>query len=267
MSRTIAEIQAEINTTLLTNFPTLTTSSVAQWRILTYSVAVAIYYVELMFESLTEELDNIADYSAAGTEDWYIQKVLAFQNGHELLYDPDTSALYYETDDEDSRIIKMVTVSENEKTIAFKVAKQKDDGTLEPLGSSEYINFTNYMNAIKFVGIPFTVTSLNADEIYYEATIYYDPRYVVSTLEEQIKEADDNLRVNTSFGTYFYKSQLQDAWLRVAGVQAVEMESVQIKSAGTDYRDATAVEELESGYFNIDYGSCVLTFVSTAYDS
>ncbi len=263
MSRTISEIQTEINTSLISKFPTLSTSTVAQWLLLTYAVAVAIYYVELMFESLTTEMDTLADYSAAGTTDWYINKVLDFQNGHELLYNSETSALYYETNDDDAKIIKMVTVSENEKTVALKVAKQADDGTFEPLSSSEYINFTNYMNAIKFVGIPFTITSLNADQIYYEAKIYYDPRYVVSQLEDAITAADETLRLNTAFGSTFYKSQLQDAWLRVTGIKAVDMLELKIKSATTDYRTATAVEELESGYFNVDYDNCVLTFIST----
>ncbi len=197
MSKTITEIQTEINDTLLLSFPTLSTSTVAQWRLLTYAVAVAMHYILLMYDSLTEELDEIADSSAAGTSDWYVKKILEFQDGHELLYNEETSELYYEQDDEDARIIKRAVVSDSNGVVAIKVAKQSDDGSLEPLGSSEYVNFTSYMNAIKFVGIPYTIVSNNADEVYYKAIIYYDTRYMISELEELIKAADEELRTSS----------------------------------------------------------------------
>lgn len=114
MARTINEIQNEIITSLNGKKDiSLSTSKVAEWRLWTYVIAVAIHSFELILDVFKSEVDTQTNKITPGTVRWYAEMCYRFQNGHELLFDENTAMLYYQTNDPDAQIIKVVAIREN----------------------------------------------------------------------------------------------------------------------------------------------------------
>ncbi len=112
MARTINDIQQSIITDLKANFPNLSVSKFAEWRLWTYMVAAAIHAFEVILDLFRQEVDDLTTKITAGTKLWYAEMCYRFQNGHTLVFDKATSQFYYEQDDPDSRIVKVVAVNE-----------------------------------------------------------------------------------------------------------------------------------------------------------
>lgn len=130
MARTINDIQQSIITDLKANFPNLSVSKFAEWRLWTYMVAAAIHAFEVILDLFRQEVDDLTTKITAGTKLWYAEMCYRFQNGHTLVFDKATSQFYYEQDDPDSRIVKVVAVNEGYKTVSIRVAKPIPRGRL-----------------------------------------------------------------------------------------------------------------------------------------
>ncbi|MEG1464808.1 MAG: hypothetical protein RSC11_07920, partial [Mucinivorans sp.] len=111
MARKIKEIHEVMVVELLAGHPTLSTSAVAEWRLLTWVVAVAIHTFEVVLDMFRAQIDAVADKITPGTVRWYVEQCKRFQNGHELKFDPQTAQLYYEHDDPSARIVSVVAVT------------------------------------------------------------------------------------------------------------------------------------------------------------
>ena len=107
MARTINEIQAGIVSELEAGTEVkLSTSKVAEWRLWTWVVATAIHTFEVILDLFRKEVQEKTDKITPGTVRWYGEQCLRFQNGHKLLFDKKTAALYYAEDDPAARIVK-----------------------------------------------------------------------------------------------------------------------------------------------------------------
>jgi len=137
MARTINDIQQSIITDLQTYFPKLSTSKVAEWRLWTYVVAAAIHAFEIILDLFRQEVDELTAKITPGTKLWYAEMCYRFQNGHTLVFDKNTAQFYYEQDDPDSRIVKVVAVNEVYKMISIRVAKTDGEGRIVPLDDNE----------------------------------------------------------------------------------------------------------------------------------
>ena len=140
MARTINDIQQSIITDLQTYFPKLSTSKVAEWRLWTYVVAAAIHAFEIILDLFRQEVDELTTKITPGTKLWYAEMCYRFQNGHTLVFDKNTAQFYYEQDDPDSRIVKVVAVNEAYKMISIRVAKTDGEGRIIPLDDSERLH-------------------------------------------------------------------------------------------------------------------------------
>lgn len=138
MARTINEIQNEIITSLNGKKDiSLSTSKVAEWRLWTYIIAVAIHSFELILDVFKSEIDTLTNKITPGTVRWYAEMCYRFQNGHELLFDENTAMLYYQTNDPDAQIIKVVAIRENKNMLTIKAAKKNSSGKIVPLDVDE----------------------------------------------------------------------------------------------------------------------------------
>lgn len=162
MARTINDIQQSIITDLQTYFPKLSTSKVAEWRLWTYVVAAAIHAFEIILDLFRQEVDELTAKITPGTKLWYAEMCYRFQNGHTLVFDKNTAQFYYEQDDPDSRIVKVVAVNEVYKMISIRVAKTDGEGRIIPLDDSERRNLADYIDTIHTTGIPTTIVSTTA---------------------------------------------------------------------------------------------------------
>ena len=190
MSRSIGQIQEEIlslksATSALQPLDILTDqeqpqaqsgSKVAQWRLMVWVVAVAIWSMEKLFDVFRAEIDRRIAETRPHTKGWYRQKALQFQKGY-TLHRKD----YYDVVDESAKIIKYASVRKlilsGRGTLLIKVVKADGDN-LTPLTASERLSFAAYMDEVADLGTFIKVVSLPADKLVIEADVYYDPQLI-----------------------------------------------------------------------------------------
>lgn len=191
-------------------------SKVAIWRLWAYITAVAIFAHEVIFDVFKEEVQDIADAAAPGTPGWYRQKMLEFQFGDTLTY---VNYQYvYDPVDESARIITRCAVQErSDGAVLIKVAKDSG-GSPVPLSAPEKSAAESYAAKIKFAGTRLAVTSLNADELDIDYTIYYDPLIPLATLQSNLQAAADAFLVDLPFNAEFRVTKFTDALQAVEGV-------------------------------------------------
>lgn len=263
MARTAKDIQTQINTELSASRPDLSPSAVAEWRLWTWIVAVAIASFENILDIFRAEMDAVADKITPGTARWYAEQAKRFQNGHELIFNDKTAELCYAVDDPSARIISVVAVTERPMSVSIKVAKRDSSDKIVPLSPDELYNFDGYIDSIKFAGIETSTISTTADALRYNLDVYFDPAVPSTAVRTAVIEALDRFRTSLGFNSMLYKQRMIDAVMSVRGVVTVDMVALDRKSTSmAEFAPVAVAEELEAGYF--DYANnCTLTLKST----
>jgi hypothetical protein len=253
--RTITEIEAS----LVESQPGLSTSATAEWRIWVSIFAYAIWLFEVVMDVFRADVENQLSKKQPGTREWYSEKALAFQNGHNLTVD-DWGVVGYATADTEAQIVKRASVSEASGTVTIKVAKiNSETSELEPLNitDGEYLNFQRYMDQIKFAGTAVEYRTLPADLVEYDISVYYDPLYLPGDLETRLIASLQEFRTAMGFDARLYKSDFVNAIQAVAGVKSVKVNAMTVIPSEGDPVTLDVVEELESGYFNFSDDSTI----------
>ena len=252
MARTINEIQTGINTALEAGTEVkLSTSKVAEWRLWTWIVATAIQAFEVILDMYKKEVQEKTDKITPGTVRWYGEQCLRFQNGHKLLFDKNTAALYYAEDDPDSRIVKVVAIKESSKHLTIKVAKTDDSGKVMPLSPDEKYNLIAYLHEIRAAGTTTDVVSTTEDKIRYNLQVWHDTVYPYSEVEVNVKAAIEAFKTNIGFDGVIYVQQFIDAVMGAEGVVTCKLNSISRKGVSDDdFRPFDVYSDLESGYFD-----------------
>lgn len=259
---TIKEREQQIIASLGEKGVTLSLSKVAEWRLWVWIMATAIVAFETVLELFRTEIDAVADKITPGTARWYAGQCRKFQNGHELLFNDRTAELYYAEEDESSRIIDIVAITEGNNLLSIKVAKTNTDNKIVPLTVDELYNFTGYVDSIKFAGIQTVTISTTADLLSYDLSVYYDPAVPSTTIRAGVIAALDEFRRSLGFNSRLYRQKLVDTVMRVKGVVTVDISSLKRKGASMNqFTEIGVADELESGYF--DYTEdCNLMLIS-----
>ncbi|NOS94529.1 MAG: nucleotidyltransferase [Cyclobacteriaceae bacterium] len=229
MARTIDEIQQSIITEVqadTTLAPVATsTSKTALWRLWTRVVAIAAWTVEVLFDTLKAEVNELLAVLKPHTLKWYATKAKAFQYGYSL---PDDTDLYdntglTETQISDSQIVKYVAVVEQTKNLRLKVAKLATD--LAPLSAPELTAFREYMARVKDAGVKLIIDSNVADKLKLNIEIYYDPLILNDAGQridgsdlQPVQNAINKYLQNLPFNGVFVLAYLVDELQKVDGV-------------------------------------------------
>lgn len=263
MARTIETIQQEIIAALRDQFPNLSTSKFAEWRLWTYVIAAAIHAFEVLLDLFRQEVDGITSKMTSGTVPWFKEMCFRFQNGHKLVYDPEQAVFHYATDDPASRIVKAAAITEGEKLLAIRVAKTDAAGKLVPLTESERMNLEDYFNTIHTAGIPTTVISTTADTIRYHLDVYYDPVVPASIVRESVLQALEAFKTSLSYDARFYAQRMVDAVMAVESVVTVKPVRIEHKrSIDGTFTPVDVMVGLDAGYFEYADGN-TLNLLST----
>jgi len=230
MARTIDEIQLSMLTAIAadaTLSPVATsTSKVAIFRLFTRIVAVAIWTVEVLFDTLKAELNELLAALKPHSLRWYANKAKDFQYGYSLPIDTDKydNSLLTEEEIEDSKIVKYSAVTEGDDgKLRIKVAKEAAD--LEPLAVGELAAFSEYMARIKDAGVRLLISSNTPDKLKLTLKIFYDPLILNSNGQridgsdlEPVQNAVRTYLKNLPFNGVFVLAYLVDALQTVEGV-------------------------------------------------
>lgn len=238
MARSIEIIQSEILGSIASNADLQnlnSTSKSALFRLFSFCVAVAIYFLESLFDIHTEQIDQALYEQKSGTIRWYQNKALAFQYGFDLLEDSDKFDNTGATDEqiEESKIVKYCSVKETQLSnkLFIKIASG-ENGVLTPIEPAELDSFLAYMQEIKYAGVRIEVVNNPADVLGLSMSVYRDPLVIDENgnsilnggkpVEEAVMSYLQNLPFNGEFLINDFIANLRN----VPGVNNVNISSI-----------------------------------------
>jgi hypothetical protein len=270
MARTIEEIYTLIvqdkdaQTSIQTLAPTAdteqqllsdlnSTSKVAIWRLMAYVMAVATHTHELLWDFFKTEVQAVADKAIIGTSRWYQDTVFKYQHGDSLIYDPNTGAYQYATENTALQIVKRCAIIEQPDGVLNITVAKITAGLPAPLSNAEQVGLAAFVKKVRFAGTRFTLLSGNGDVLRVQATIYYDGVVPDANITNDVKEAINTHIGQLPFNGDFLLSSLTDAIQSVKGVIDVVLTAVQTKAIISDpYTSVVRLHVPQYGYYKID---------------
>ena len=269
MARSIEQIQQSIFTarkdTALTDLTSQ--SKTAIWRLFIYIMSVAIYAFEVILDKHYSDVTQKLTEEKAHTARWYRSKALAFQFGFDLVVDSDNfNNTNYTTEQiSESKIVKYAAVveAENDSRLIVKIAGETDD-ELNRLNEQQVASFKTYMQEIRDAGVKLTVINYEADKLFLELQINYDPLVLSSNGQHLINanypvvDAIKAYMKELPFNGELVLAHLVDKLQQVEGVLIPTIMSAStswIDENSNNYGDAIgiAVKSIPvSGYFKVE---------------
>ncbi len=241
MSRTLTEIEdsilaakAERTELDVYNSP----SSTAIWRAWVFIFAFTIWTFEQILDLFKADLEQIAREAVPGTPAWLQKRALEFQYsdvpGNEQIVQVIDGRATYTTIDPTLRIITRAAVKETGNgRVLIKVTKDDGAGGLTALSEVELSAFTDYINAVGFVGIPTDKISLFADRLESIVTVYYNGQYVETNVLIGVKAAINDYLASISvknFAGKLIREDFVNAILAVPGVTGLDSYNMVLKA-------------------------------------
>ncbi|MDH1602557.1 nucleotidyltransferase [Empedobacter sp. GD03739] len=141
-------------------------------------MSIAIYAFEVILDKHYSDVTQKLTEEKAHTARWYRSKALAFQLGFDLKTDSDefNNAGYSAEQIESSKIVKYSAVveAENDSRLIVKIAGETD-GELNRLNEQQVASFKTYMQEVRDAGVKLTVINYEADKLFLNLQINYDP--------------------------------------------------------------------------------------------
>lgn len=141
-------------------------------------MSIAIYAFEVILDKHYSDVTQKLTEEKAHTARWYRSKALAFQFGFDLVVDSDefNNTNYTSEQISESKIVKYAAVveSENDSRLIVKIAGETD-GELNRLNEQQVASFKTYMQEVRDAGVKLTVINYEADKLFLNLQINYDP--------------------------------------------------------------------------------------------
>jgi len=231
MARSVATIQALI----VTNFqaqPELaaanSTSKRAIWYLLTFIVATAINVFEQLLDLFKANITAIVALSAPATPQWLQAKIFNFQysaTNPQNIQLINTVPTYAVVDPTLLLITRASVKTSLANTVAIKAAKLMPPVALL---APELSALQSYINSIGIAGINYTVTSANPDQIFIQATVFYQGTYAAIILQS-VTAAIATFLANLAFDGSMKVSDLENTIRNVTGVNDVVLQNVTVR--------------------------------------
>lgn len=231
MARSVATIQALI----VTNFqaqPELaaanSTSKRAIWYLLTFIVATAINVFEQLLDLFKANITAIVALSAPATPQWLQAKIFNFQysaTNPQNIQLINTVPTYAVVDPTLLLITRASVKTSLANTVAIKAAKLTPPVALL---APELSALQSYINSIGIAGINYTVTSANPDQIFIQATVFYQGTYAAIILQS-VTAAIATFLANLAFDGSMKVSDLENTIRNVIGVNDVVLQNVTVR--------------------------------------
>jgi hypothetical protein len=233
------------------------TSKVAIWRLLFYTVAFAIWVHEKLFDEHTAAVNALAADLITGTARWYQLEMFKFQFGDTLLFID--GKFQYAIEDLNAQIIKRSAVQVNGTQVIIKVAKLDITDNPIPLSIAELTAFTEYVNQIKFAGTNTLIVSNDADLLKIEYQVFYDPLVMDASggllsdpLVKPVEDAINNYISNLPFDGNLVLTNLTDAVQAAEGVVDPVIGVAEARVGALPFQTIVNKYNAVAGYMKID---------------
>lgn len=233
----IAQIDAQIQSSIVLSVLTVNPSATAIWQWIRYAIAYSIWFFEGMVVSHAGELENFREKDAIGKDLWYAKQMKLFQYGDALEWDDEGSVLRYPIVDISKRIIVSAAVSAANGIAIVKVAKSVS-GELAPLDASEKAAATAYLDRIQIAGTNMVLQSYPPDAVTFGVEVWHDAQIdFISLIEPQVQSAISNYLRNLDFNGIIIWTLLIDSLQKITGVKAVKINNASVSvNGGTQFQ-------------------------------
>ncbi len=226
------------------------TSKASVWRLWVFVFAYFSKSIGDLFEHFKQYIEDVFAKNQAGTLKWWMVQLKRFQFGDVLVF---KDGVYkYNKIDVEKRIVKQAAIEPLDRQLIIKVAKQKEDGTLEALTELEIEAFNAYVNRIKFPGQLTEIISKEADLLRLNYRIYYNAQIPKPELELVIKDTINKYLSDIVFNAKISITHLTDELQKVKGV----INPVFVDGLAKNFykRDYIAIQD----YYVAAAGYCIL---------
>lgn len=252
MARSIQEIQNEIIAAKNADIELSalnSTSSTAIWRLWTYITAFVINIFEQYQDTFKIEISEIIAARRIGSLEWYVSTSFDFQLGDNLINLPNGN-YGYALIDESKRIVSRASAKVESGEIKLKLAKGISPNLVQ-LTNSELIQFTSYMELVKFAGTAIEYISLAADVLDITCDVYYDGLASTTTVETNIEAKINDFLSNLSFDGVLKKNALIEAIRETENVTDIVF-TVITGTQGAVVTNIGREYETVAGYINLN---------------
>jgi hypothetical protein len=238
-----------------------TASKVAIWRLWLWIVAVGSWVIENLQDAHEAKVNAIIAADKPHTLNWYAAESKKFQYGHVISWITDHFG--YSVIDEDARIVMYsAAVEETPGSVTIKAMKK---GSIV-LSTIELDAFRAFWAKWKDAGVVLTCASLPINQLSFTATIYRN-RSVLNADNTLIADPSKNAVTDPAnayvrsvgFNGTVYLLELIQQIKDQPGIRNVVLTIGDI-DAGTWNPDGLWTVVPESGFCEIDWSSCVLTY-------
>lgn len=246
------------------------TSKVALWKLLFSALAFGVWIGEKLQDLFKLEVDDRISLLKPHSRRWYAQKAKDFQYGYNLVAETDhyDNTALTEQQVDDSMIIKHSAVTEQDRGIRIKVAKEVG-GSLAAISNDELEAFTAYMEEVKDAGIKLLITSGPADDLKAKLRIFYDAQVLDAngarrdgSAATPVLDAFKDYLKNLPFNGLFVPQLMIDHLQAVDGVIIVKDDSWQSRYGVLDYSGIDVEYLPDAGYLRLPTDADLqLTFI------
>jgi len=216
MSRTIKQIYeeaiAERNKRLeLSEFASDSKLSILNG--ITWTFAAVVFSFESILDVFAIDISNVINNRINGTPTYYINALLQYQKGDELLVREDGLAFGYANVDETKQIVTQASYMESssdvnlDNKLILKVATG-EKGKLQSIPQEELMMIQAYINKIKFAGTRIEVTSQEGDVLIPRVSVYHDGAVLESEMYDKIEDKLNEYMMNVKFDSTIYVSDI-----------------------------------------------------------
>lgn len=146
------------------------TSGASVWGLMKKIFAYMANQISRLIDAHKLEVNMLISQQKVGTELWYINQLLAFQFGDNIVVENDR--IKYALVDASKQIAKETSLSILvDNTLQFKVVSQTADLRRRRLTDEELAALQYYMEKVKFLGTKINIQSNEADFVYVKAEV------------------------------------------------------------------------------------------------
>ena len=207
-------------------------SKVSIESLLFYVVSFAIWVLEKLFDTHTEEVDEMLANRLPHTTRWYRNLVLGFV--------PDT---------EEEPPVKYCSVDDRGCRLKVKIAGGSA-GAREPVTADQKAAVEAYLTNEKDAGLKITVINEQSDKMSASLKVWYDPIKLVPS-DKPVEAALKAYVSNLDFDGLMSRNGLVDALREVPGVEMVKIEMLKTKYANNVWENFGNQQRAESGYWTV----------------
>ena len=189
MARSVADINTQILTSLVANFATIgITFDPTKWskrnftRQMCYTFAICAAFIEQLMDTQKSYVENQVLLSTAATGLWIQSQMFKFQYSEstpQILTIINGVPTYPVIDNTLNVITACFVASYEQNSVTIKIAT---GNPLTKVSDAAIAAANGYATLIGSEGISYIVTSANADQIYLNATIYFQKQYYSTIL-------------------------------------------------------------------------------------